>query len=533
MRAFCATMGVLCLLCQAALGADYRGVGNWADPNGWSGGAPPTGAEEIKVRGDTTVLTLNTSTGTWGAAQRLRVYEGAKMIVAEGGQLLGAGWVRIGANSAGALEQTGGLIRIDNEKLAIGDSAGSDGHYTISGGILTYTNGRGELMVGARGGKGLVTIVGTDPNILMEDLIVGDGAGASGTVEFLLKTAGVSPIRLTGVTKIDALGQDTVCALVIGSAGGAPPADVLLVDLPDGVAVGTLFDTVNGEPAVEGAPVVVRDHVTTYNYTLTYAGGPAGNDIMLRYVSMIPAPKVIYVTDSPDVDADTVLDDQGWIDWLVAEGYTVDARRGYWVEPLDPNRIAELEAADLILFSRGGNTANYDATGEAAKWNGLTTPLLDLNAYMIRNKSKWYWMNSNTGTKDSGSPTLFAVDPNHPIFAGVALDANDLVKVLDPNVGSGNTSFISSLDVGNGTLIASSVSAAPMAWIAEWAPGVEFYTGVGQFAGGWRMIFMAGTQDVSSPQGAFNLNAAGQQILRNMMAYLIAKERPQPVGAGQ
>jgi len=131
MRPFRALVPFLCLSCTLAFAADYRGVGNWADPNGWSTGAPPSGAEEVKIRGERTVLTLNTSTGDWGAAQRLRVYEGATLIVEEGAELLGAGWARIGAGSKGTLRQTGGLVRIDNERLAVGDSGGSNPHFSL------------------------------------------------------------------------------------------------------------------------------------------------------------------------------------------------------------------------------------------------------------------------------------------------------------------------------------------------------------------------------------------------------------------
>jgi hypothetical protein len=529
MRRLCAIIGLLCLLGQAAWAADYRGVGNWADPNGWSDGAPPSGAVEVKIRGEETVLTLNTTTEPWAAAQRLRVYEGAKLIIEEGAELLGAGWARIGASSLGSAEQTGGLVQIDNERLAIGDSAGSDGYYTVSGGTITYTGDRGDLLVGARGGKGTFTVVGTDAVIQMGKLIVADVAGASGTVEFQLTAEGVSPIVLNDSTSIDAAGDEALSALVVGSAGGAPDANVVLIDLPAGAAAAVPFDTINGEPAAEGVMVIVRDRQTLYKYTLTYAGGDTGNDVVLLYDSFVPPPTVVYVTDSPDVDANGVLDDQGWIDWLVAEGYNVDARRGYWIEPLDANRIAELEAADLIIASRGVGTNNYDAAGDVAEWNGLTTPLINLNAWLLRNNKKWYWMNSTAATKDSGAPVLKVVDPNHPIFAGVALDPNGLVAVLDPNVGSGHTSFINSLDVGNGTLLATSLGVYDAAWIAEWAPGVEFYTGAGQFTGGRRMMFMAGTQDVESAQGEFNLNEAGQQILRNMMAYLLAEEPAQTV----
>jgi hypothetical protein len=139
-------------------------------------------------------------------------------------------------------------------------------------------------------------------------------------------------------------------------------------------------------------------------------------------------------------------------------------------------------------------------------------------------------MNSNTATKDSGSPTLCAVDPNHPIFAGVALDANDLVQVLDPNVGSRQTSFLADiLDVGNGTLLASAIGTSTTTWIAEWAPGVEYYAGAGQFAGGRRMMFMATAQETGAPskQGEFNLNEAGQQVLRNILQYLLTEPAEQ------
>lgn len=247
-------------------------------------------------------------------------------------------------------------------------------------------------------------------------------------------------------------------------------------------------------------------------------------------VQLIPLPvKIIYVTDSPDVDGDGVLDDAGWIDWLAAEGYSVDARRGYWKEPLDANRIAELEAADLVIAGRGANTVNYDAAGEPAKWNSLRTPVLNVNVWLAR-KNRWVWMNNPTDAKkDAGSPVMSVLDPNHPVFAGVALDPNGLVEILDPNVGFGYTSFLDMLDVGNGALLAESIGVYNAAWIVEWACGVEYYPGCGQTTGGKRMLFSAGSQDVTLadgsklPQGVFNLNAAGEQMLRNTIAYLTAQ----------
>jgi hypothetical protein len=268
------------------------------------------------------------------------------------------------------------------------------------------------------------------------------------------------------------------------------------------------------------------DDVALWNEALT----PAAINRLYRYGMPVPA-MIIVVSDAIDKDADGVQDDQGLVDWLTAEGHTVDFRLDYW-NVLDPNKVAELEAADLIIISRSANTADYAAdAAEITQWNALTTPILDLHAYTARN-NRWKWIDSGTATSDTGSPLLQVVDPNHPVFAGLTLTASDpndpnsprdLISVVDPNVGAGITSFIASLDMGNGKLLAKAVT-GDYAWIAEWQPGVEFYAGSGQIAGGRRLLFCAGTQEVGATlQGAFNLTAEGQEMLRNAIAYLLAQ----------
>jgi len=257
-------------------------------------------------------------------------------------------------------------------------------------------------------------------------------------------------------------------------------------------------------------------------------------------VRVIKKPKVIFVTSIKDVDKNGVQDDQSWVDWLTANGYDVDARPDNWIDPLDANEIAELNAADLIIASRGMATDKYDGT-ETAKWNGVTTPIISTNAWMIRN-NRWKWMNSSSANKDAGAPLMQVLDASHPVFADVVLDANGLVAVLDPNAGSGHTSFLTDyLDPGNGTLLAQTVPGVyTTAWIVEWAAGVEYYAGAVEVAGGRRMVFMAGTQDGDSgtgysvpdgnfaPVGVFNLNAAGQKMFLNAMKYMIAPPAPEP-----
>jgi hypothetical protein len=270
---------------------------------------------------------------------------------------------------------------------------------------------------------------------------------------------------------------------------------------------------------------------------------------ILALTSAAQGAKIIWVADNlhygsvePNAPAD-----QGFIDLLTTQGHEViykdrhDPVDGaqYW-RVLDPNKIAELNAADVVIMSRGVATGNYNQTGEPAQWNGLTAPMLNLNAWIARgtNGARFKWINNPTDVrKDGGSPPMSVSEPNHPIFAGLPVDANGLVDVLDPNVGSGITSFFENvMDVGNGTLLSACVGVYTSVWIAEWQPPVEYFTGCGQFAGGTRIFFSAGSQDTTVgdlkfPQGVFNLNANGQQLLRNIIAYLAFA--PAPAVAGQ
>jgi hypothetical protein len=226
---------------------------------------------------------------------------------------------------------------------------------------------------------------------------------------------------------------------------------------------------------------------------------------------------IIWVTGAIDHDANGVQDDQGFIDWLTAEGHTVDARLGYWAV-LDANKVAELNAADLVIASRSTSSGDFDDGEEPTLWNSITKPMIVMNGNLIRS-NRWKWMNTTTMVK--GDDILLAVDPNHPLFEGVTLEMGNMVIFRDNTVIPGITSFVGGLDVGNGTLIARTLS-AENTWIAEWAAGVEFYAGAGQIAGGRRMLFCAGTQEVAvDPQGAWDLSAEGEKVLRNAIKYIL------------
>jgi hypothetical protein len=257
-------------------------------------------------------------------------------------------------------------------------------------------------------------------------------------------------------------------------------------------------------------------------------------------VTGVPAPgsaNIILVTEAIDWNMDGLRDDHALETFLVSEGHNVDVRPDYW-KVLTPAKIAELNAADLIIFSRLAWSDNYSEGNETTQWNSLTAPLLQMNAYFARN-IRWNWANSNVKER---TPLIYAeaVDPLHPIFIDMLLSSYDpdgqpdVVQIIDPLVGTGLTSFINTTDMGNGHLIAKPVQLG-MGWIAEWDAGVEFYEGAGQYSGSKRMLFCAGTQEiqyfdteiqevVTTAQGELNLTAEGLQMFRNAIDYLLRPE---------
>jgi hypothetical protein len=99
--------------------------------------------------------------------------------------------------------------------------------------------------------------------------------------------------------------------------------------------------------------------------------------------------------------------------------------------------------------------------------------------------------------------------------------------MIDPLVGTGFTAFIGTTYMGNGHLIAKPLELS-MGWIAEWDVGVEFFDGAGQYAGGKRMLFCAGTffdpdrqEVITRAQGELNLTTEGLQMFRNAICHLL------------
>lgn len=213
------------------------------------------------------------------------------------------------------------------------------------------------------------------------------------------------------------------------------------------------------------------------------------------------ATTIEWVTDDTAVD-------QGWIDLLTGQGYTVNAVSGKYRNTLDDNGqayVTELNAVDLVIVSRKTGSGDYDGD-QSPLWNGLTSPILCLTSYLARNDSgKWRWLPGPTiGRVES----MEVKEPSDAFFWGVPLDENNQVNIISAE----NADVVGTSNGGNGTVLATFPSDQTV-WIAEWPAGVEYYVGSGQYAGGPRVFFGIGHDAIPG----LNVNTAGQQLFLNIV----------------
>jgi hypothetical protein len=265
--------------------------------------------------------------------------------------------------------------------------------------------------------------------------------------------------------------------------------------------------------------------------------------LVLCLSSVGHAVTIEWVNNYYDQDANGIPDDQGWVDLLRAQGYTVNVRATsttgtYWHNgatdiALTAEMLGYLNAADLVIISRCADSTNF-ANGDVERnsWNGLTKPVLSIGAPVIQN-NRLRWLNNGTQTYLAGTTVLEAVVPTHPIFTGVPLDASNQVAIIDTAIGyraadpTRALTVLATTSAGNGTLLGRVVGATQYVWIAEWAAGRAFYDGTtGNTPGGKRLLFCAGTREYTTAgsllgRGMCNLNATGRKMFLNSVRYML------------
>jgi hypothetical protein len=219
--------------------------------------------------------------------------------------------------------------------------------------------------------------------------------------------------------------------------------------------------------------------------------------------------------------------DKGFVDLLTSAGHSVT--RVDTPNTLGAADVDQLNAADLVIVGRANGSGQFQ-DNNGAIWNSqVTAPVIAMSAYVVRdNRMKWV---AGNDLPDSGPAKLRAEDPTHPIFAGVSLDAGN-VMTDDYNV---------MIDRGTSTNTNLPVGGSVVAWnptvmtggtqgiaIAEWPAGAAI--GGGQTLAGFRMLFNGGSREADGAAvpdaGVLDLTAAGQQLFLNAVDYTLAVPEP-------
>ncbi|MCX7867641.1 MAG: PEP-CTERM sorting domain-containing protein [Limisphaera sp.] len=246
----------------------------------------------------------------------------------------------------------------------------------------------------------------------------------------------------------------------------------------------------------------------------------------------------------------TQAPDAGYTQLLANNGYSVT--RFVTQDNPPQSLIDQLNTFDLIIISRSVNSAHYQQPNETLAWNSsITKPLMILGGYVLR-ESRLGYVTGNTIPDTTNAIRLQIEQPSHPIFQGIARDAQNVM--LNPyadivtlvvsgtnNVQRGISVVTDPLD-GGGTILATvaPADAGPVGGtrmiIAEWSAGATLTPSDGgarnEVLGSRRMVFLTGSREsatvgTSEVAGVFDLIGDGPQLFLNAVAYMI----PEPSSA--
>lgn len=222
-------------------------------------------------------------------------------------------------------------------------------------------------------------------------------------------------------------------------------------------------------------------------------------------------------TEAPDV-AYTRL--------LTASGYQVT--RYVTTAAPDTNVLA---AADLVIISRSVPSGNYQDAGAVA-WNSVPRPMILMGGYILRNSRLGF--TTGATIPDTTNTIRLRLDrPGHPIFAGVGLDAQNVMSNDYAGVVTFNGTLQRGISVntdplaGGGTRIASVGTAADPAAggliIGEWQAGATMANAAASKLADRRLVLLSGSREqviTSEGSGIYDLTPDGEKLFLNAVAYM-------------
>jgi hypothetical protein len=191
-----------------------------------------------------------------------------------------------------------------------------------------------------------------------------------------------------------------------------------------------------------------------------------------------------------------------------------------------------MNSYDLVIISRSVPSGNYQDAGATA-WNSVTAPMLVMGGYPMRSSRMGFV--TGTGLADTiDAITLTANDPNHPVFAGIPLDVNDVMQspfagVVTYNdiVQLGVSVTLDPLAAGGkmlGTVATATDPAVGGTVIGEWLAGATMGNGAADILSGHRLSFLSGSREsgiTSEAAGIFDLSGTGTAMFLNAVEYML------------
>jgi hypothetical protein len=240
--------------------------------------------------------------------------------------------------------------------------------------------------------------------------------------------------------------------------------------------------------------------------------------------------------------------DVGYTALLAANGHIVS--RFVTMEGLQnsPEMIEALNTNDLVIISRSVPSGHYDSLEETAAWNGLTVPVMMTGAYIDRANRLGFHTGDTIPDVNSNPMRLRVSAPAHPIFAGIAVDANNLMVnpysqiVTFTNSTTGvatvqrGISVVTSPVIVGGSILATVGTTGDAAFggmvIGEFPPGIASQRG--DILAAKRFVFLTGSREqtiTGEGSGIFDLQADGQKMFLNAVSYLTTSQAPKCTAA--
>jgi hypothetical protein len=294
----------------------------------------------------------------------------------------------------------------------------------------------------------------------------------------------------------------------------------ITLDYPDKIYVG-MASTAHNNAAGQTALTQYRNY-GPYPYVPPVTE-PGAN---IAWVSFHPA------DNDPGADAKTAgfteAPDVGYTKLLAANGHTVTR----FVTSGTPD-AAQLNTFDLVVISRSVPSGDYQDAPETVAWNGITAPTIVMSGYILRN-SRLGYTTGGTIPDTAGPVKLSLKNSGHPIFAGIAIDANGTMVNTFANLATYTNAVQRGLSVntdpvaGGGTVLASIGTEGDPAVngmvIAEWQAGAKMGNAAGDTLGGHRLVFLSGSRERdglnSQGSGIFDLTDDGAKMFLNAVKYM-------------